>query len=117
MIFDKECKRYEGFYRAKDKFGKCQLLNESYRYEIKDEMICGESDETSSCYGDSGGPYTVKKNGQHVLVGVINGGLGRAEVTLIKTQAQHMSIIAPVNQFLKRLRTFGSFEVFRRQLN
>ena len=101
VMKDGECKKAKGSYRNYNATLKTceEPVNGNYVVIIKDEHICGENDRTSSCRGDSGGPYTVKKDGQHVLVGVNNGGLGCAEVTLSKTQAQHLSINASVNQF------------------
>ena len=74
---------------------KCQNDTPDYANKIFPDMICGEVKKrpkgkpTSTCKGDSGGPYTVKrgKPEQHFLVGVMSWQYGCAEV-IVKTQPQ-----------------------------
>ena len=91
---DKECVKASGNYRRYDKIKKnCYNDTISYKNLIKKEMICAEAKHpvtgvpTSTCKGDSGGPYTVIDKNQHYLVGVMSWKAGCAEV-IVKTQLQ-----------------------------
>ena len=56
--------------------------NGSFVGMISKEMLCVGSDQGSgSCMGDSGGPFTVKQDGKHFLVGVVSWGFGCADVS------------------------------------
>ena len=50
---------------------------------VLDDVVCGIKSGQGSCYGDSGGPFTVEEDGQHTLVGVVNGALACARVSTI----------------------------------
>ena len=41
---------------------------------VTKSMFCARANDTDSCYGDSGGPFTVRRAGTHVLEGVISWG-------------------------------------------
>ena len=83
VISNDECKRARGTYQyfkvCLNNCG-CKRTNGSYESVILEDMICGETDGSSSCKGDSGGPYTVKKDDQHLLAGVTSWGYGCGEV-------------------------------------
>ena len=41
---------------------------------VTQTMFCARANATDSCYGDSGGPFTVNRDGIHVLEGIISWG-------------------------------------------
>ena len=95
VLTNNECSGVKGDFRAWNKTAeKCyQRTNKSYENKIFPDMVCGEAknqrtgEPTSTCFGDSGGPYTVIRDGQHFLVGVTSWTQGCAEV-IVKTQYQ-----------------------------
>ena len=82
IITDAECQLAKGLYRLYDKKTKlCYDIWKDLLNRIEDYNLCGESAGSSVCKGDSGGPYTVKKDHQHYLAGVTSWGSGCAEVS------------------------------------
>ena len=47
---------------------------------VTQSMFCARANSTDSCYGDSGGPFTIYQNGVHVLEGVISWGKNCAKL-------------------------------------
>ena len=41
---------------------------------VTNTMFCAKANSTDSCYGDSGGPFTISYDGIHVLEGIISWG-------------------------------------------
>ena len=52
----------------------CQYKYPTYPSIITPSMFCASADSADSCYGDSGGPFTVLHNNASVLEGVISWG-------------------------------------------
>ena len=52
----------------------CQYKYPTYPAVITPSMFCASADSADSCYGDSGGPFTVVHNNASVLEGVISWG-------------------------------------------
>ena len=52
----------------------CQYKYPTYPSIITPSMFCASADSSDSCYGDSGGPFTVVRNNSFVLEGVISWG-------------------------------------------
>ena len=55
-----------------DKNSKCK--NSYPVSSVTQSMFCALANDTDSCYGDSGGPFTVNHDGTHVLEGIISWG-------------------------------------------
>ena len=82
IITDAECKKARGTYRYYDeKLKVCEDIFQHNEEFIWHYNLCGEVKGTSTCKGDSGGPYTVKRDNQHYLAGVTSWGTGCAEVS------------------------------------
>ena len=85
VIRNDECERARGNYSKYkvatiQRGNPCKPRNGSYGSKILNDMICGKAVGTAPCIGDSGGPYTVKRNDRHILVGVVSWGYGCGEV-------------------------------------
>jgi secreted trypsin-like serine protease len=52
----------------------CQYKYPTYPAIITPSMFCASADSADSCYGDSGGPFTVLQNKMSILEGVISWG-------------------------------------------
>ena len=83
-----ECKSFEGdFEHYNDTLNRC--VTQSYSLRGEDQIIahvlCAKNPTKgrSTCIGDSGGPLTVKQDGQHYLVGVTSGGYGCGLVSFV----------------------------------
>ena len=91
-------------------YGNCHYvgtLPPKYTTEvIKPNMLCAESAQKNQgkgvCFGDSGGPLTVKEKGRHVLVGVSSWIYQCNSVSLIfkiwqeVTMFVHLSLVFPL---------------------
>ena len=80
----KKCRATNGNVRQwNEKTNKCENLTDvSYLYKISWEKFCTEAPRSSICMGDSGGPFTVKKDGQHYIAGISSDIYGCAEVII-----------------------------------
>ena len=82
------CRNFSGYYNDYNStLGYCvrQYYSLAENKEvISTHILCAKSPDIGkgTCSGDSGGPLTVKKDGQHVLVGVNSGGFGCGLVSL-----------------------------------
>ena len=52
----------------------CQYKYPTYPAIVTSSMFCARANSADSCYGDSGGPFTVVKNNISILEGVISWG-------------------------------------------
>ena len=52
----------------------CQYKYPTYPAIITPSMFCASADSADSCYGDSGGPFTVLHNNISILEGVVSWG-------------------------------------------
>jgi len=85
VLSDAACKNASALHRQLVK-GQCIEKKTSYRTRISEQMLCAAAPGKSGCFGDSGGPFTVKKNGQHSLVGVVSWGFGCGELPSVFTE-------------------------------
>ena len=78
IIENHVCESRKGDYRKWNKTtNQCEVQKDkSYKGQITEEHICAEAKDKNTCFGDSGGPLTVKKFGVHYLAGVTNWGWG-----------------------------------------
>ena len=81
IVSDADCRKAKGTFEALDKKNNCRNFTDDYSARITDDMLCAGSPGKDSCGGDSGGPLTVKKSGQHTLAGVVSWGYGCASVS------------------------------------
>ena len=80
-----DCKATKGDYREYNSTEKkCFKRTGSYENLIDPHMVCAESQRTSTCFGDTGSPFTVIKENKgdkyHFLMGVYSWQFGCAEV-------------------------------------
>jgi len=78
IMSDSECEAYSGTvelwnFPSAEAEGECETLSVSLSDYLSEDMICagGEAGK-NACYGDDGGPLTVKEGDQHFLAGVVS---------------------------------------------
>jgi len=77
IVSNAACRNASGNYTFYDKkAGVCRNGSGGFGDIITNDMLCaGCGCKEGACYGDSGGPLSVKEDGQHYLVGVVSWGL------------------------------------------
>lgn len=75
------CKKASGNYTYWDEDNHvCKNRTVNYDDLVNDLMLCaGTACKKGQCFGDSGGPITVKEDGKHYLAGVVSWGVGSNE--------------------------------------
>ena len=92
ILTEDQCESFSGKFRAYN-----ETLNRCFTYEFNmtDDVIahvlCAKHEEAGkkTCYGESGGPLMIEKDGRHVLVGVTSGEHGCGVVSFSLDPRMH----------------------------